>query len=187
MWTGGTVTANLKPGTAKIYMLGCNANVNVYCNHVHQGLLTFRDNNKNMSISISKADPVSLASFLESIRGFLSNRRRKYPFPEKIGSESVLTKRSKPMEIIDNAKEAENYDSKLSKEQQEAIRIALSGKSFFLTGGAGTGKSMVLGEIIKSLPKKTTFITGLSHRISSLKAHLQLDLGLCSFDGDCGL
>ena len=39
------------------------------------------------------------------------------------------------------------------------LRAALSGTSLFFTGGAGTGKSFLLREIIKRLPAATTFAT----------------------------
>ena len=37
----------------------------------------------------------------------------------------------------------------LSREQEAVVELALEGSSFFLTGGAGTGKSVVLREIIR--------------------------------------
>ena len=47
----------------------------------------------------------------------------------------------------------------LTDEQAEVLRAALSGTSLFFTGGAGTGKSFLLREIIKRLPAATTFAT----------------------------
>ena len=44
----------------------------------------------------------------------------------------------------------------LTDEQAEVLRAALSGTSLFFTGGAGTGKSFLLREIIKRLPAATT-------------------------------
>ena len=41
--------------------------------------------------------------------------------------------------------------SELNNEQQLAFQKAMSGKSIFLTGNAGTGKSFVLRKIIKAL------------------------------------
>lgn len=45
---------------------------------------------------------------------------------------------------------------KLNNEQQLAFQKAMSGKSIFLTGNAGTGKSFVLREIIKALKTNGT-------------------------------
>ena len=61
----------------------------------------------------------------------------------------------------------------LSEEQESAVQMALSGASFFLTGGAGTGKSLVLNEIIKALPKVTTFVTG--HFCAMIKTYYSFD------------
>lgn len=36
---------------------------------------------------------------------------------------------------------------------------ATEGKNIFFTGGAGTGKSFLLKQIIKALPKESTFVT----------------------------
>ena len=153
--------ANLKPGTARINMLGTRANVNVYCNYVREGKVTFRDIGRNLDISISKADPDALANFLDSIKQHLSGRPRKHPFTEKfLCDQSNSNKKAKLHEGFGDNKQATEPGSKLSKEQQTAVKMALEGTSFFLTGGAGTGKSLVLGEIIKALPKQTTYVTG---------------------------
>lgn len=48
---------------------------------------------------------------------------------------------------------------KLSEEQQEVLKEALRGTSLFFTGGAGTGKSFLLREILRRLPSDTTFAT----------------------------
>jgi len=47
----------------------------------------------------------------------------------------------------------------LSEQQRETVDLAAAGKSVFVTGGAGTGKSVVLREIIRRLPQATTFVT----------------------------
>jgi ATP-dependent DNA helicase PIF1 len=51
----------------------------------------------------------------------------------------------------------------LSEEQEKILELAKNGESFFLTGNAGTGKSVLLVEIIKALKEKysarTVFVT----------------------------
>ena len=42
----------------------------------------------------------------------------------------------------------------LSQEQNHILKLAQEGKSLFYTGSAGTGKSVLLREIIKTLRKK---------------------------------
>jgi hypothetical protein len=162
---GGYVQADLKPGTARIKMMGKDTKVSVFCNYVHQGLLTFRDINRNLNMSISKADPALLKSFQESIRQFLSYKcngglTTASPTKKYCNRDKMLT--GKTSKLLDSNLRKENNDSDtvLSKGQQNAVQLALRGESFFLTGGAGTGKSLVLSEIIKSLPAKTTFVTG---------------------------
>ncbi|ORC86625.1 PIF1 helicase-like protein [Trypanosoma theileri] len=48
----------------------------------------------------------------------------------------------------------------LSEEQQQIFDLVVNrGRSIFLTGGAGTGKSHLLRSIVAALPKETTFVT----------------------------
>ncbi|XP_065177626.1 ATP-dependent DNA helicase PIF1-like [Sycon ciliatum] len=47
----------------------------------------------------------------------------------------------------------------LTKQQQQVLQLVRSGKSIFLTGGAGTGKSFLLRRIISTLPPESTFVT----------------------------
>lgn len=49
--------------------------------------------------------------------------------------------------------------SGLSAEQERAVGLVRGGRSVFLTGGAGTGKSRVLQALISELPPATTFVT----------------------------
>ena len=48
---------------------------------------------------------------------------------------------------------------RLTVEQQRVLRDVLGGKSIFFTGGAGTGKSFLLKEILRRLPAASTFAT----------------------------
>ena len=48
---------------------------------------------------------------------------------------------------------------RLNFEQAEALRYVRGGRSILLTGSAGTGKTRTLNEIIRSLPRATTFVT----------------------------
>ena len=54
--------------------------------------------------------------------------------------------------------------SKLNSEQKRAVELAADGESFFLTGGAGTGKSYTLGHVVSALQrrhgKRGVFVTG---------------------------
>jgi hypothetical protein len=56
------------------------------------------------------------------------------------------------------AKRAE-YIPQLSEEQMLVLEEIMFGKNIFFTGSAGTGKSTLLKEIIRRLPRDTTFIT----------------------------
>ena len=47
----------------------------------------------------------------------------------------------------------------MTSEQQRVLLDVLSGHSVFFTGGAGVGKSHLLGEIVKRLPADTTHVT----------------------------
>ena len=75
-------------------------------------------------------------------------------------------------------------------EQQEAIDLALQGKSFFLTGAAGTGKTFTLNKIVKRLKAAgkrvgVTASTALaaSHFDESLKACTLHNLAGVKYDG----
>jgi ATP-dependent DNA helicase PIF1 len=47
-------------------------------------------------------------------------------------------------------------------EQRTALRFIFQGKSVFLTGSAGSGKSFVLHAAIATLPRKSTFVTSMT-------------------------
>ena len=47
----------------------------------------------------------------------------------------------------------------LTVSQQRVVNAVLTGKSVFFTGSAGSGKSLLLREIVARLPKQTTFVT----------------------------
>ena len=47
----------------------------------------------------------------------------------------------------------------LTLEQQSVVRAVQKGESIFFTGGAGTGKSFLLKEIVARLPAATTYVT----------------------------
>jgi hypothetical protein len=176
-------------------LVGNAADVHVYCNFVHQGLLTFRDVRRNLNISISKADPAHLTSFLESIRQRLSPGAKKTARDHNCQghlespTKSPQSKRSKlRIQSKDNL-DSSDVDSHLSNEQREAVKMALSGVSFFLTGGAGTGKSLVLNEIIKALPKSTTFVTGFDFEALCLQGlfHQLLELSALGCAASTGI
>lgn len=78
----------------------------------------------------------------------------------------------------------------LSREQQRVIDLALKGKSLFFTGSAGTGKSVLLKEMIKALKQKympgevaVTASTGLAgFHIGGMTLHSFAGIGIS--DGD---
>jgi ATP-dependent DNA helicase PIF1 len=49
--------------------------------------------------------------------------------------------------------------STLGTEQRQVYDLIMNGKSVFVTGSAGTGKSYLLGRVIEALPEETTFVT----------------------------
>lgn len=69
-----------------------------------------------------------------------------------------------PVDPVDPVEESdEEYDSKLDSDQRLALQWIKEGRNVLITGQAGTGKSMVLGEVIKWLKKKYGLPTGLSN------------------------
>ena len=53
----------------------------------------------------------------------------------------------------------ENVFDALNEEQRAAVRLVRRGRSVFITGGAGTGKSFLLRAIISELDPKNTYVT----------------------------
>jgi hypothetical protein len=47
----------------------------------------------------------------------------------------------------------------LGPEQRGVLEAVLSGRNVFISGGAGTGKSFLIGRIVAALPAETTFVT----------------------------
>ena len=84
---------------------------------------------------------------------------------------------------------------KLSKDQLKAFNAVMAGKSIFLTGEAGTGKSWVLKKIVRSLRDKrkcvgvtsTTGVSALNMELgaTTLHAYLGIGLGRGSVDALC--
>lgn len=50
-------------------------------------------------------------------------------------------------------------DARLTDEQRNVCQAALRGESFFFTGGAGTGKSFLLQQLLRLLPQDVTAVT----------------------------
>lgn len=59
----------------------------------------------------------------------------------------------------DSSQDHDNNVIALSPEQQHALQCVENGKNIFITGSAGVGKSFLLKELLKSLPKRTTYLT----------------------------
>jgi len=79
-------------------------------------------------------------------------------------SKEVKTRKKKEVEEQKEEEEEEEGPTvTLGPEQQKVMDIVLSGQSLFFTGPAGTGKSLLLKEIIKKLrkihSKKSVFVT----------------------------
>ena len=76
--------------------------------------------------------------------------------------------------------ETERLIMELTAEQQKAKDLIISGTNVFLTGGAGTGKSYVLKQVIKTLPANTTVVcapTGIAAiNIHGITIHRLLEL-----------
>ena len=87
----------------------------------------------------------------------LATRPINTPFTSGGGAFTIAGKAQKPATAC-NTRDEELPP--LSPEQQKALDLVLAGKSIFFTGCAGTGKSLVLRHIIRTLPSDSTFITG---------------------------
>lgn len=82
-----------------------------------------------------------------------------------------------------------NYIEELSDDQRRAVDLALQGQNLFVTGGAGTGKSLVIREIVRRLRQEgrrsvyvtaTTGVAALNVRGSTINSFAGVKFG----DGD---
>jgi ATP-dependent exoDNAse (exonuclease V) alpha subunit len=69
------------------------------------------------------------------------------------------TKKKRRLAIAGMRTTSPGSPRKLCAEQQHALDLVLQGCSIFITGSAGTGKTFLLREIMRSLPQHTTFAT----------------------------
>lgn len=97
----------------------------------------------------SKTNPIVRASSLNSRHGTIFSTKQKPP-------SSIRRAPSQP--TLKSSSKLPNHIS-LSQEQNYILKLAQEGKSLFYTGSAGTGKSVLLREIIKALRKKFVSIS----------------------------
>lgn len=123
---------------------------------------------KTLQITISTEDIESLTALAKMVdktltRGRAPSQRRPLAsrpvntFSSGSGAFSIAGKPQKPATPC-NSREEELPP--LSPEQQRALDLVLAGKSLFFTGCAGTGKSLLIRHIIRTLPSDSTYITG---------------------------
>lgn len=74
---------------------------------------------------------------------------------------SFIAKGHQPQQNADDApaRLPKDMDALLTPEQRAVCQAALQGKSFFFTGGAGTGKSFLLRQLLQLLPGDVTAVT----------------------------
>ncbi|PRP76114.1 hypothetical protein PROFUN_15443, partial [Planoprotostelium fungivorum] len=88
---------------------------------------------------------------VSSVPGNFSSRDLSSPL-SRPGLLSGLTSLS-PSSHVTIIEETPEPEVELSEEQTKVLALAMDGRSFYLTGAAGTGKSFLLGRIIKILKK----------------------------------
>ena len=120
------------------------------------GKITFRDLTRNVSVLVSKAQPEMLLEFQQSVKRALGAPKTppKWAPASPTSPWSRAQKRRMALSPMNSNKRnratpitavkgRDNNQGKvhLSPQQQAVVDMAEEGTSFFLTGGAGTGKS----------------------------------------------
>jgi Cdc6-like AAA superfamily ATPase len=165
--------AKVQSSSVRVAMVGPKARVTVHCSLMHQGKISFRDLTRNLSILVSNAMPQKLLEFQQSLKRALN--APKTPPKWKPASPTSPWSRAQKRRLAPLSPSAQNKRFRdtpattaklggtgsenairLSPQQQAVVELAEEGTSFFLTGGAGTGKSVVLREIIRQLPSGIT-------------------------------
>lgn len=82
----------------------------------------------------------------------MSSRSFGAPVNIKRNASSSITRAASQSALKPSAKSFGSVT--LSEEQNHVLKLAQEGRSLFYTGSAGTGKSVLLREIIKTLRKK---------------------------------
>jgi len=142
---------------------------------ISPGKITFRDLTRNVSVLVSNAHPQRLLEFQRSVKRALGGPKTppKWTPPSPTSPWSRAQKRRMALSPVCANKKCRHTPAtaakgagvksddrvKLSPQQQAVVDMAEDGTSFFLTGGAGTGKSVILREVIQRLPAATTFVT----------------------------
>lgn len=126
----------------------------------------------------------SLVHFSTTNRGLKKKSRNR---ESKSSRHLVETKKGTPLHVAE--REHWRQDEELSEEQRVIFDLVLSqGKSVFFTGAAGTGKSVLLGKLVKALTRKylgdrdyvaVTASTGLAaSNISGITLHRFAGIGI---------
>lgn len=124
----------------------------------------------HLYIFISNADPISLREWLEKLGPFLGIASTSRTLATATAARTNA--RARDEDSACNAKRIKSStasDPALSAEQQAVVASALSGRSLFFTGAAGTGKSVVLRALVGCLPPESTAVTAMT---ASAAAHI---------------
>jgi ATP-dependent DNA helicase PIF1 len=153
--------------------------VRVHNRFMEHGKLTLHLVKRNLQLLLSNADPAQLRAWCRALAGPPAPRGEE-PAKRPLGASSTLNtpavspagRSKKPRDLGEAPAQtpapsaapappalSPGTASSLTDEQQAVLRAALGGRSFFFTGGAGTGKSFLLKQILQRLPADTTFAT----------------------------
>lgn len=118
----------------------------LHTTRIDRGKLTLRLVDSCTSILLHKGDPVDLSAFGEAVTA-----------GKNAGSTTKRcrgTSHNKPATKVLRRE----LPSHFTPEQRDVLSAAWRGESLFFTGSAGTGKSLVLRELVSTLPKETTAV-----------------------------
>eukprot|EP01083_Nonionella_stella_P235450 827909_1 len=93
---------------------------------------------------------------VQQSRSFVNPRQKSSKFPQKSSRNATKTGGSKT-EASNSVKDIGYFQ--LSESQKQIVDVIKSGKNVFVTGCAGTGKSVLIRHLANTLPKSGTHIT----------------------------
>ena len=141
--------------------------VKVFARFVHEGKATLLLVRRNISLLLSGADPPALTAWLAALAN--GGRPPAGPVKRALAPSSPSSANAAPA-AVDRVKKLCDVPSptppaatpelrlspasagRLTEEQQGVLKQVLAGRSVFFTGGAGTGKSFLLQEMVRRLP-----------------------------------